>query len=131
TTSELATRADREAYFVAAKRYIDAHLADPQLGVLGIAGALGCSRATLYRAFSERDVSLANYIKEARLSRAAQLLRKGAAPETLSKLAHDCGFTNADHFRREFRRRFGLSPSEFRMLHAAGPTPLWETVDLY
>ena len=95
--------------------------AEPFQASLAIAAALGCSRATLYRAFADRDISLADYIKEARLSRAAQVLSKGAAPETLTDLAHDCGFTNADHFRREFRRRFGVSPSEFRMFHATGP----------
>lgn len=54
--------------------------------------------------------------KQAQLTRlfdeAAQLLVKTALP--VSEIAYGLGYQNASSFNRQFRRRFGLTPSEFR-----------------
>lgn len=121
TTADLAPRVDRSAYYVAAKRYIDANLADPNLSIPEIAGALGCSRATLYRAFADQGTELAGYIREARLARAAGLLQSRDFHSTVSELALQCGFVDINRFRRAFRRRYGMTPAEFRRV--SGPCP--------
>ncbi|PZR93982.1 MAG: AraC family transcriptional regulator [Stutzerimonas stutzeri] len=54
--------------------------------------------------------------KQAQLTRlfdeAAELLVKTALP--ISEIAYGLGYQNASSFNRQFRRRFGLAPSEFR-----------------
>jgi|GEM_PF-524846 len=107
-------RIDRGAYYVAAIRYIDSHLADPNLNVPEIAGAVGCSRATLYRAFAEQGLEPAGYIREARLAQAARLLQSQEYGGTIRDLALQCGFVDVDRFRNAFRRRYGMTPAEFR-----------------
>jgi AraC-like DNA-binding protein len=50
-------------------------------------------------------------VREFRLERAAQLLRKGA--DNISGVAYDVGFSSLSHFARAFRERFGVVPSEY------------------
>src|SRR5690606_38652258 len=65
----------RHGLFLAAQRFIDRHLASPDLSIAAIARAVGCSRATLYRAFAENNLTVAGYIREQRLQRLNRLLR--------------------------------------------------------
>lgn len=58
-----------DSLFVVACRYIDEHLADRNLDPAMIARAHGCSRATLYRRFADRDLTVAGYIREMRLQK--------------------------------------------------------------
>jgi AraC family transcriptional regulator len=52
------------------------------------------------------------YVVEARLQRASALLVSSGA--TLSTIAHEAGFADHSHFCRQFRRRFGITPSAYR-----------------
>lgn len=60
--------------------------------------------------------------KQAQLTRlfddAAQLLVKTALP--VSEIAYGLGYQNASSFNRQFKRRFGLTPSEFRAAARGG-----------
>ncbi|OUN00624.1 MAG: hypothetical protein BAA04_07710 [Firmicutes bacterium ZCTH02-B6] len=111
-------KVDRSAYYVAARRYIDAHLTDPNLSVPEVAGAVGCSRSTLYRAFADQGSEPAGYIREARLDRAARLLQSRDFQGTVGELALRCGFVDINRFRTAFRRRYGMTPAEFRAAKA-------------
>ncbi|MGR4068590.1 helix-turn-helix domain-containing protein [Billgrantia sp. C5P2] len=53
-----------------------------------------------------------------RLAHACELLRVGGA--SLTEVALACGFADSAHFSHSFRRRHGVSPSEWRRLMAAG-----------
>ena len=102
----------REGLFVAAKRYIETHLSDPYLKVDDVAQAIACSRATLYRIFAERGLTVAGYIRELRLRRFAALLEKAADSATISDLAERCGVLDPAVLRRLFRQRYGMTPQE-------------------
>lgn len=104
----------RSAYFVGAQRYIEQHLLDPNLDALRVAMALKCSRATLYRAFADQNLTVVRYIREARLNEAMRRLRLVSAGATIESLAVQCGFNSVSSFRRAFREKFGLNPSEVR-----------------
>jgi AraC family transcriptional regulator len=83
------------------------------LGV--VASELGVSRATLYRDFkSTFNCSPGDYLRQARLSTAAALLRKTTRP--ICEIAAECGFYDQSHFDRNFRLAVGVSPSEYRRL---------------
>lgn len=102
--------------YTAAQRYIDTHLADPNLNVTSIAAALSCSRATLYRAFSDHNLHLAAHIRERRLQMLAKLLEHSPPHQPIAQLAFQCGLHDNSNVSRLFRQRFGITPSEFRVL---------------
>lgn len=113
-TSETEER--HRALFVAAQSYIDAHLSEPTLCIDQVAGALGCSRSTLYRAFASQGETVSNYIRERRLHWFWQLLHHAPAQATITSLALQCGFDNVGYVSKQFRRRFGVSPREARAM---------------
>ena len=50
-------------------------------------------------------------VREFRLQRAVQLLRKGA--DNVAGIAYEVGFSSLSHFARAFHERFGVVPSEY------------------
>jgi AraC-like DNA-binding protein len=112
-----APAASREARDTAtlleAQRLIDALLASPLLTVEWLCGRLRTSRSRLYRLFDGQGGVLA-YVRDRRLDRIRDGLAAPGSAERLADLAADWGFNEAGHLSRAFRRRFGLSPSEFR-----------------
>jgi signal transduction histidine kinase/DNA-binding response OmpR family regulator len=99
------------------RRTIEAHLDDESFDVETLALSLGYSRASLYRRLEGLiEDSPAEIILTVRLERAAKLLR--AADRTVSEVAYGVGFKSVSHFSRRFKRRFGVSPSEFRSPYA-------------
>lgn len=100
--------------FVAACLYIDGHLADQGLDPARIAQALGCSRATLYRRFADRDLTIAGYVREMRLQKMMRLLKSTPRSMTISQMATLAGFGDPVTMMQMFRRRFGGAPSDFR-----------------
>lgn len=104
----------RAALFVAAQRYIERHLAKFDLDAKRIAFALGTSRATLYRAFADEGVTVADYIRNVRLMRARRMIEATGNHVLIANVALHCGFQDPPNFSRAFRRQFGISPSEAR-----------------
>jgi len=100
----------------AARHYIHVNLDKPELDATDIAQHLGCSRSTLYRAFSLTDVSVAAYIREQRLLKLHQMLRNPLEPRPVAALAPLCGLYDTPNVSQMFRRRFGMSPTEVRRL---------------
>lgn len=96
----------------AARRYIDANLAEP-LTPETICRALRCSRSTLYRVFAPLG-GIAAYIRDRRLDAACAMLCDGAGPHRLHAVAEQLGFTDAAGFAKAFRRRFGITPGQVR-----------------
>lgn len=103
---------NRRGLFVAAQRHIENHLADPELNAAWIAQVLGCSRATLYRAFVDHDRTVAGMIREWRLLRAHRMLKKASSHLAIGDIASCCGFMDRRNFNRLFRERFGQRPSD-------------------
>lgn len=103
-----------DGIFSAALQLIDANLARPDLDPHLLAKLLGCSRATLYRCFAEREATIAQVIRSRRLTRARMLLAAAPANVTIADIAMRCGYYDPGHFSRAFRRKFGVSPSDLR-----------------
>lgn len=109
----------RTGLFIAAQRYIEQNFTHFDLDVNRIAFALGTSRATLYRAFADHGLAIADTIREIRLARARHML-EGAPPYVpISEIAAHSGFTDMRTFHRAFRARFGMNPSEARASRAS------------
>ena len=93
------------------KDHIERHLADPELDVDAVARALHCSKRALHKAFEEEDNSLRDYLWDRRLQAAKHQLERASAGGSITCIAFACGFSNAEHFSRLFRARFGASPA--------------------
>jgi transcriptional regulator GlxA family with amidase domain len=106
-------RSSRDLLAVAL-RWIEDNLSDQALGPDALATALRCSRATIYRAFSESELTVAGVIREARLKRAREMLETLPPHVTIADIAMRCGFFDASNFSRSFRNRFGISPTDIR-----------------
>ncbi|MBO5199560.1 MAG: helix-turn-helix domain-containing protein [Lachnospiraceae bacterium] len=69
----------------------------------------------LGRLFKQQTgTSFREYLNTKRLECAAELLAQGK--ETVTKVAADSGFNNVTYFNRTFRRKYGVTPLEYRRL---------------
>lgn len=101
---------------------IELNLADPELCATRVAARLGLSRRRLDAIFEHTGMSVSAQIWERRLLRAASML--GEARDAWLRVidvAYACGFSDAAHFSRAFRKRFGLAPREWRHRDGFGP----------
>lgn len=90
-----------------------------RLSVTDLARKFSCSRRHLNRLFHQHfGVSVASLRMEMRLTKAASLLRD---PNTkVIRVAEECGFNHLGLFNTCFKRRFGLSPGQWRKNASAG-----------
>ncbi len=101
-----------DVLFDAACRYIDAHLDDSRLTVEAIAAALRCSRTRLYRIFSGHGLTVAGHVRDQRLSHSRELLLRPAV--SIGDIAAYCGYGDLPAYSKAFKRRFGMTPREYR-----------------
>ncbi|MBR9834545.1 MAG: helix-turn-helix domain-containing protein [Alphaproteobacteria bacterium] len=91
------------------------NLGEP-LSVEVLAARAGQSLRTFQRRFREQvGQSPASFIETLRLERAKALIGSGVA---LKIVASEVGYPSASQLTQVFRRRFGLSPSVWRTMHA-------------
>lgn len=103
-----------------AKAFIEARLkaGEAMITSEAVARAAGVSRASLYRAFDEEG-GVNRYIQDRRLHHARRALRQRRGPTpTIADIAYGFGFASSSHFSRQFRTRFGYSPSEVEPMAA-------------
>lgn len=101
------------ARFQKVLEYIDAHLAD-DLGVDRLSDVAAYSKHHFVRQFSELfGMGVSRYVQLGRLKRAAQRLAF-RADQTVTDIALDSGYDNAESFSRAFKKSSGQTPSEFR-----------------
>lgn len=97
------------------KALVRSRLADPGLGVASIAQALRLSPSTLHRAWTGEPCSLSDWIWSQRLDAARrELCDPACSARSVSEIAFAWGFSDAAHFSRAFRARFGCAPRELR-----------------
>lgn len=102
------------------KAYVLAHLDDPGLSVGSIAGAFGLSPSYLHRVFQSEATTLDRWIWARRLEVCKRALGDpGSVNQTITEIAFSYGFSDAAHFSRSFRQRFGISPRKYRKLNVA------------
>lgn len=109
-TDAMSDRAGPEAMYVRAQAFIREHLRDPDLCIDQISGALGCTKRYLHMLFSERGMTVSDYIWRARLQNCRQELETHVG-KTITDVAFSWGFSSSSHFSRVFRKYFGIVPS--------------------
>ncbi len=102
------------------RAFIDAHLADPDLGPAQIAAGCGISIRRLHRSFVDTDWSVCSWIRDQRLARCRKdLLDRAKDDLSITQIAFRWGFNDAAHFSRAFRNTYQKAPRDVRRQLAA------------
>ena len=93
-------------------KIIEKHISDTDFGVPVLATEIGMSQPVLYKKIrSLTDQSVNDFIKSFRLKQAARLLKTGGL--SVSEIAYSVGFNDRKYFSLEFKKQFGISPTEY------------------
>ena len=92
---------------------LEKNLDNGELSAEDIAAALGISRSVLFdKCRSVLGKAPTEYLRELRFEKAAEMVKEGSRP--ISEVAYLCGFNDAHYFSKAFRKRYGMTPSEYR-----------------
>lgn len=113
--AEASLSANQAVLLMRAKRFVQDNLTDVYLRPSAVARALGISDRYLRSLMQREGLNCANYILDARLDRIADILQNGGSQRfTLADLAYRWGFGSQAYFTRAFRKKFGMTPTEYR-----------------
>lgn len=99
----------------AIKGDIGSHICEPGLSIDRIAMRHAISPRYVRKLFREEETTFSEFVLFLRLERSQELLRNPAwGISTIASIAHACGFNDLSYFNRMFRRRYGITPSDFR-----------------
>ena len=115
-------RGGAEATYVRAQFFIREHLRDPDLSIDRISAALGCTKRYLHMLFSDRGMTVSDYIWRTRLQNCRHELETQAG-KTITDVAFSWGFSSSSHFSRVFRKYFGIVPSSIHKMQHAPLSP--------
>ena len=113
---------ERQAVYVEeALRYLEARYGQ-ELSIRSLADELGLDRSYLHRIFkTATGSSLQEYLLDLRIRKACDLLRQTDLP--VSVIALSVSYEDTLYFSRLFKRKKGLSPTQYRKLHASSNAP--------
>lgn len=102
----------RPAWYERALRLIDESYTE-NIGLSTVAAAVSVHPVSLAAAFRRyKGVSVGEYISALRVEHARGRLL--ASDSSVGEIAHAAGFYDQSHFGRAFKRRYGMSPAQFR-----------------
>ena len=97
------------------RHFVEAHLFNTDLDATLVAAAVQITPRYVHRLFEGSGETFGQYVLRRRLDETAYRLRDPAhASRSAMEVAFDCGFTDASYFGRSFRRRFGMTPGDYR-----------------
>jgi AraC-like DNA-binding protein len=103
------------ARFQLIQRQVLERLHDCDLTIASVAGRACLSPKQVQRVFHQTGSTFSEYLLEQRLLLAhRRLADPSARRNNISTIAFDAGFVDLSYFNRSFRKRFGMTPSEFR-----------------
>ncbi len=97
-------------------KFVEEHIGDSDVSNDLMAQAAAVSKSGLNRKLkSIVGLTPADFLREARIKRACQMLQSTA--KSVAEVAFACGFTDAKYFSKVFRHSVGESPSQYRTSH--------------
>ena len=94
-----------------AESFVEANW-DTPITVEALSQAVGVSARSIFKSFKQiRGYSPMAFVKDVRLRRAREMLNGAEPGATVTAVAYRCGYQNHGYFAREYRARFGESPS--------------------
>jgi AraC-like DNA-binding protein len=114
--AEIATgRGLRAARLHAIKTDIRASLGEQGLSLTAVAVRHGVTTRHVQSLFAGEGSTFSQFLLSERLARVHQMLRSPLhMARSTSAIAYDAGFGDLSHFNRDFRRRYGATPSDVR-----------------
>ena len=101
------------------KEFIETHYADINLSLQSIAEHLKMSPAYVGRLFKQYEqCSVGDYLNSYRLDKACELLV--GSSYNVKEVADCLGFNNASYFITLFKKKYGMTPKEYRLNAALG-----------
>ena len=105
--------ADEEALMARLLQVVGEHLDDSEYGVDQMAQDVAISRSRLYDRLRDiLGISPADFIRDVRLKHSALLLADTTLP--IGDIAAQVGFATARNFSQQFKRMYGMLPTEYR-----------------
>lgn len=105
------------SFVLRAQAYVKSNYADEGLSLDNICEALGVSNAYFSTVFKkETGKSFVAYLTDYRMDTASRMLIE--TNEKSYVIARSVGYTDPNYFSYVFKRRFGVSPSKYRMEYA-------------
>lgn len=105
--------ADDENFLRKLTEFVEQNMSNSDITIGDIAQATATSRSGLNRRMHQLvGVTPADFLKEARLKHASQLLRQTGM--TISEIAYACGFSDPKYFGKVFKASTGKAPKEYR-----------------
>ena len=102
-----------------ARYYLSQHYSDPNLMLQDVAGEINMSNSRFSTVFAqETGYTFTEYLTMLRISKAQELLK--ATDLRSSKIAQSVGYTDPHYFSYLFKKRTGMTPSEYRSGDKAG-----------
>jgi AraC-like DNA-binding protein len=115
TTTSPALDSPGTALVRTAQRYIEEHLADPDLSPSTVASAMLVSTRQLHRLFAASGTTVARSIRVKRLERCRrEIIASVAVDRSLGQISRRWGFADSAVFSRAFREQYGMSPRQYR-----------------
>ncbi|MGE3363086.1 MAG: helix-turn-helix domain-containing protein [Rhizobiaceae bacterium] len=103
------------ARLAAVHGYIDQNLMDPDLALNRVVDRFNLSPRYLQKLFAAVGSTFSQTLMTRRLDKAASCLqRRDLSGRTIAETALLCGFNDLSYFNRSFKKRFGMSPREYR-----------------
>ncbi len=101
-----------ERFLQKALEVVENNISDSELDIESFSQLVGVSRMQLYRKLHAlTNMTVKEFIRSIRLKRAAQLLVQQKM--NISEVAYEVGFKDLSHFRKCFRREYGMSAKEY------------------
>lgn len=102
-----------ERFILSVTNYVYGHLDDPNLSVNDLAQHVNVSRTQLYLNMKRLfDQTPSVFILQIKMREAAKLLQ--TTDKTSSEISYLLGYCNPNHFSRQFKEYYGVSPSEYK-----------------
>jgi AraC-like DNA-binding protein len=116
-TAEIARgRGLRAARMRAIKADIDRNLGDASLRATAVAIRQGVTPRYIHKLFEGEGTTMSKFVRGQRLARVHRMLTDPRHDHrTIGSLAYNAGFGDLSTFNREFRRHFGMTPSDVRL----------------
>lgn len=101
-----------ERFLQRAIEVVEQNISNSDLDIEKFSTLVGVSRMQLYRKLHAlTDMTVKEFIRSIRLKRAVQLLEQNKL--NVSEVAYEVGFKDLSHFRKCFKREYGMSASEY------------------
>lgn len=102
------------------KIMIGSRLAEHNLSAVAVAESFKISPRYLARLFQKDETSFGKYLLSQRLAKSADALQSPLNTKTaVSDIAWRSGFSDMSYFSREFRAKFGCSPTDYRNISSS------------